>query len=331
MSEHQCDICDRKFDSERGLKIHSAQMHSEEKNDEDQQGDMPKRENNDSSLTLTIGIRQAVTISFIFGLVTGLLLGTMMFAVSGIGLDAPAVPEDETEEPVESENGETAQEDDWENIISLDDRPYLGDSDAEVTIVSFEDFMCPFCTGYNNEDFAAENNMNSAFNDIKQNYIEEGKAKYYFNYFPGSVGYEAHVAHESVLEHGSEDAYWEFKDMHFENFDSLSQEYQTNPEGYRETIKSEVESLDTDQEEFERTFNSNIEEVEHLLPVEGQFTQSFLQEEVDEEINNRLQSQTEQAQQIGVSATPTIMIDGEIVEGAQAYSAFETVIEEKLN
>ncbi len=313
MSDFKCSVCDRSFDSERGLKIHFSQMHSEE--EEKEASKQPDNEQDENSSILVLGVRQAVTLSFIFGLVTGLLIGTMLFMISGVGLESPlsSGDDDESESDIETISGMpydanigTGSENvEWNGeTVELEDRPYLGDDDAPITMVSYEDFFCPFCTGFHNEDFAAANNMNSAFNDIVENHIETGEVQYYYKNLPVAGGDMPAEASECMLDHGSPEAFWDFNYEHFDNFEELQQIVETDPSEYNDIMVSWADQLDADED----AFSSCIE---------------------NSETQERVSNHVDEADSLGASATPSVFINGELIEGAQPYSAFEAVIEEQ--
>ncbi len=58
--------------------------------------------------------------------------------------------------------------------FDLSNQPMLGQADAPVTLVAFEDFKCPNCKNFEENIFPA----------IQQKYIDTGKAKLYKINFP---------------------------------------------------------------------------------------------------------------------------------------------------
>jgi protein-disulfide isomerase len=52
--------------------------------------------------------------------------------------------------------------------------PVLGDPDADVTVVSFEDYACPHCATYSLEEFPT----------IRSQYVDPGDVRYEFRDFP---------------------------------------------------------------------------------------------------------------------------------------------------
>jgi len=319
----KCGKCGEEFDSERGLHIHQAQKHEESG---EKQADRSEDDLNEQGLTLSI--QQVGYASFIIGVLTGLLMGAIVFGASGLGGSISAPPSDGGNQPSPSGGDDSGgEESSLENIesipydvnigtgtenvewdgteVELDGRPYLGDEDAEVTMVGYEDYFCPFCTGFHNPDFAAENNMNSAFEDIVENHIETGEVKYYFKNFPVVGGERPAEVSECFLEHGGSEAYWSFNYNHYQNSDELQKLQEQSPEEYDDVMVSWAEQLEVEKNGFQSCIDSS-------------------------EQANTVQNHAEEASALGATATPTHFVEGEIIEGAQPYSSFSPVIEGKL-
>ena len=101
---------------------------------------------------------------------------------------------------------------------SVDDDAVLGDKDAEVTIIEFSDYQCPFCGRFWSETLPL----------LKSQYIDTGKVKLVFRDFPlTSIHPNAQPAAEGaecVRDKGGDTAYWKIHDKIFENQASLNLE-----------------------------------------------------------------------------------------------------------
>ncbi len=86
--------------------------------------------------------------------------------------------------------------------IDLDDDPVLGNKNAPVTIVSFEDYQCPFCGRAFQETFP----------QLKKEYIDTGKVKYVYRDFPLSFHPEAQPAAEAAECADEQGKFWEYHD-----------------------------------------------------------------------------------------------------------------------
>ena len=333
----KCEKCGKEFDSERGLHIHQAQKHEDE--DAESAEETSTTENQQNNLNqekqgLNLNIKQVGYGSFAVGLLVGLLLGGLFLGSLGSNMDSVGMPSEDMEGAPSDEGDqpdpsgeETADNSDIKEIetmpydvnvgtgsenvewdgteVELDGRPYLGDEDAEVTMVGYEDYFCPFCTGFHNPDFAAENNMNSAFEDIVENHIETGEVKYYFKNFPVVGGERPAEVSECFLEHGDAEAYWSFNYNHYQNSDELQELQKQSPDEYDSVMVSWAEQLDVEKDGFQSCIDNS-------------------------EQSSTVQNHADEASALGATATPTQFVEGEMIEGAQPYSSFKPVIEDKL-
>lgn len=83
--------------------------------------------------------------------------------------------------------------------------PRLGQESAPVTIVEFADFECPFCKAYFNDTFA----------QIKKDYIDTGKVKYYYRHFPLSFHPLAQPFANAAECANDQGKFWEMHDKIF--------------------------------------------------------------------------------------------------------------------
>ncbi len=99
---------------------------------------------------------------------------------------------------------------------SSDDDAVLGDKNAEVTIIEFSDYQCPFC-----EKFWGE-----TLPQLKKEYIDKGKVKLIYRDFPLTDihphAQKAAEAAECARKINGESAYWKMHDKLFENQQALS-------------------------------------------------------------------------------------------------------------
>lgn len=89
--------------------------------------------------------------------------------------------------------------------------PGFGASDAEVMVVQFSDFQCPFCAE------AAE-----TVNRLKQEY--GSRIRFVFRQFPLSFHPDARVAAKASLAAHAQGKFWEYHDTLFGNQDALGRE-----------------------------------------------------------------------------------------------------------
>jgi len=168
------------------------------------------------------------------------------------------------------------------NKISLENEPVLGESSAPVTIIEFSDFECPFCARY----------ANTTFNQIKQAYIESGKAKIVFKNFPLPFHRNAKIAAEAGECALSQGKFWEYKELLFKNQSALSVE----------DLKKYAVDLGLDAEKFNKCLDTDE-----------------TRKEVEEDLK--------EGREANIEGTPSFLINGELLVGAQPFSAFQKVIE----
>lgn len=181
--------------------------------------------------------------------------------------------------------------------VSVDDDPIKGSPDAELTIVEFSDFQCPFCARFYEQTLPL----------IEQEYVESGKVNLVYRDFPLQVhrnAVPAHMAAECADEQGQ---FWPYHDVLFEN----QKEWESLP---NEVIESKLlqyaNGLGLESDEFGSCLGSAV----------------FAQE---------IQDDYQDGVQYGVRGTPAFFVGNEkdgyvMLSGAQPFSAFQNVIESRL-
>ena len=173
-----------------------------------------------------------------------------------------------------------------------DDDPYLGKQDAKVVLVEFADFQCPSCALFH---FGA----GSA---IFEEYVKKGLVKIVFKDFPflGEESYSAAYAAGCAKEQGK---FWEYHDYLFE---------------YR--MKNETE-------------NSGAFSVANLISFAekiGLNKETFSDCLWSEKYRDKVAKDLEDGKNAGVTATPTIFINGRKEEGLLSFESYKKIIEEEL-
>lgn len=269
---------------------------------------------------------------FTIGLLSGLLIGTTMAApAEGLQLEDPAIQDQaagteaqqQEDSGAETESVETDLEEleevpydvefgrgegtvEWnDGTVNIDERPRMGSSDAEVTMVSYEDFFCPFCGSFHNEDIAQQAGAVSAFPEIVEQHIETGEVQYYFQQMPVVGGDRPAEVSECFAEHGNSEDFWTFQYNHFANIEDMQELQQTDSNQYDEVVLSWAEQMNIDREQIQSCMDSG---------------------EMQEEVS----SQSQEGQSLGAQGTPAIFVEGELIEGAREYEIFEAVINDKL-
>jgi protein-disulfide isomerase len=265
------------------------------------------RETPQQTLDISLTIRQTALASFLVGLVFG---GLFMAAVPGTtGMltalaDGSSGGPTDTGSPGDSGSGNSDVPVDNQKLaqniesvsadFSSDGEPVLGDPDAPVTMVMFEDFECPFCKRFEQ----------NAVQQIKSNYVDTGKVKVVWKDLPlperiHPWADDSAKVMECVYRQDS-DVFWAVKDKIFENQKSITQD--------------NVESKIKDWAAAEGVTKSAIDNcLANGSPMDA----------VDQN--------KQEAQSNGATGTPTVFINGWKVTGALPYSAYEQLIENELN
>ncbi|ABO23511.1 thioredoxin domain-containing protein [Shewanella loihica] len=169
--------------------------------------------------------------------------------------------------------------------------PALGEATAQVAIIEFSDYQCPYCKRY----------MDNTFTKIKSDYIDTGKVKYIARDFP--LGFHPKAKGAAIAANCSlqQDAYWPMRDALFKNMRQLGDKL------YQDTATQ----LSLDMTKFaacleDQAIMSKIEQdIGYGSSIGVRGTPSFLIGKLE---NNRL-------------------IEPKLVVGAQSYDTFKAVID----
>ncbi|MBO9340722.1 MAG: DsbA family protein [Roseiflexus sp.] len=176
-----------------------------------------------------------------------------------------------------------------------DDPRAQGAPDAPITVVEFSDFQCPFCASFAREVRPL----------IEERYVRTGKVRLVYRDFPlmsihpGAL-LAAHIANCA----GEQGAFWQ---MHARIFEGMMQ---------REWSSGDVNDF--------RTFLRYAEELELDAGAVQQCVES-----------NRYGAQIQEdilaGQQAGIRSTPSFLINGQLLVGAQPFEVWEQIFERILS
>jgi protein-disulfide isomerase len=178
--------------------------------------------------------------------------------------------------------------------IDVTGQPSLGEKDAPVTVVEFGDFKCPSCKTWGEKIYPK----------LVNDYIETGQVKFSFVnvLFHGKESTLGSIAAESVYERNP-DSYWAF---HQALFDAQPVE---NHDGLWITPEKILEIA------------SAFPEIDQTLLKEDMEQQATMESvKIDEDL----------VKESGVSMTPSIVINGKMLENPFDYEAIKAVIEQEL-
>jgi protein-disulfide isomerase len=166
-----------------------------------------------------------------------------------------------------------------------------GDESAPVTMVEFTDYQCPFCARHFTDTAGL----------IDADYIDTGKVRYLVRDLPLPFHPNAQPAAEAARCAGDQGKYRAYHDLLFEKQDAW-----INLPDPATTLKGYASQLGLNAGEFATCYDSG----KYAAAVEGDAAL---------------------AAQVGATGTPTFIINGQVVVGAQAYAVFQSTIDEALN
>lgn len=182
--------------------------------------------------------------------------------------------------------------------ISIGDSPFMGSSNAPVTMIEFSDFQCPFCGRF----------FSQALPDIEKNYIDSGKVRLVYKHFPlenlHSNAMAAAIAAECANEQGK---FWEYHNTLFENQTSWAQ---LSAIDTAKAFKQYASELGLDANSFNSCLDS------------GKYTDKVNKDQKD-------------GSQYGVNGTPTFFIGNDKkgymeLDGDQPFSSFKKELDSEL-
>ena len=175
--------------------------------------------------------------------------------------------------------------------LNLEGFAMLGSKEAPLTVVEFTDYQCPFCQRFHV----------TAFPDLKKNYIDTGKVRFYSRDMPLDFHANAMRAAQAARCASDQGQFWTLRDVMGSNPDKLDLEHIL---GFAGDLKMDAKAMRT--------------------CVEG------------EKYKNAVQTDVLEAMKIGANATPTFVIgkstpegvDGELMVGAMPYIMFDAKLKE---
>jgi protein-disulfide isomerase len=175
--------------------------------------------------------------------------------------------------------------------LNLEGFAMLGSKEAPLTIVEFTDYQCPFCQRFHT----------TAFPDLRKNYIDTGKARFYSRDMPLDFHPNAMRAAEAARCASEQGQFWKLRDVMGANPNKLDMD----------SLVADAADLKMDVKAFRACVES-------------------------EKYKNAVQTDVLEAMKIGASGTPTFVIgkstpdgvDGELVVGAQPYPVFDQKLQE---
>jgi len=181
--------------------------------------------------------------------------------------------------------------------IDLNGRPVRGNKDAKVVVVNFDDLECPFCSRMHQ----------TLFPEVLKEYGD--RVAFVYKDFPLSEihPWAIHAAVDAnCLAAQNNDAYWDFAD-------------------YIHANQHEVSS--------EKTRDAQFAALDRLTTAQAQkhnLDQTKLQSCVKAQNEDAIKASMKQGESVGVSATPTLFVNGQELDGALPISEIRMVLDRAL-
>jgi protein-disulfide isomerase len=172
----------------------------------------------------------------------------------------------------------------------------IGNPDAKVVIIEYSDFQCPYC-----KKFAEDTGK-----QIIKNYAEPGRIYFVYrsmgNFISDFVGgnTESQDAAQAAYCAGDQGKFWEYHDALFANWSGENQG------------------------------NFSVDRLNSFAQDLGLKSSEFLDCLTSQKYLSRVMQDAADGAAKGVRATPSFLINGEVVEGALPYADFEKIITDAL-
>ena len=157
------------------------------------------------------------------------------------------------------------------------DGQHLGDPNAPVKVDVWEDFQCPSCMRYSQQ----------VESQVITNYVEAGKVYYTYHFYPmidgGDIKGESHQSANAAMCASEQGRFWDYHAILFANWSGENEGSFSNPR-----LIAFAENLSLDMNAFNTCFQA------------GRYADLINQDYLD-------------GQTAGVSGTPSVFVDGQIV------------------
>jgi protein-disulfide isomerase len=220
---------------------------------------MAKRKNNTKKGTKKPSSSSSKFLFWIIGIIAIAIIGFIFLANN-----------QKSDEPVKEE-------------IDYANQPFLGEESAPVSIVEFGDYKCPNCKNF----------ADTTVPLIVKEFVETGKAKFYYFHYPFINVDSKRTAKfsEAVYHELGNDKFWEFHDLI----------YKKQPEDTR------YEKVDVFTEDFLKETLQEIASEDEVKKVADYFD--------TKEPENAWEADNALGEKLGVNGTPTIFVDGKRFDG----------------
>ncbi len=189
--------------------------------------------------------------------------------------------------------------------IELQGRPVRGNKDAKVTIVSYDDFQCPYCSHMHQQ----------LFSDVLPAYKD--RVRVIYKDFPLPMhDWATHAAVDAnCLAAQSNDAYWEMADYVHANQGAISRGDDPAGAPKKRSLADETAALDKLTFDYGRKHSLDITRLQACVKAQS---------------DTAVRASVDEASNLGVTGTPTLYVNGEKVDGAVPPELLREVINRAL-
>ncbi len=166
----------------------------------------------------------------------------------------------------------------------------MGDPQASVKIIEYADFQCPFCVRFWQETEP----------QIISTYVATGKVVYEYRSVGAFIGPDSALAAEAAYCAGDQGKFWEYHDVLFSNWTG---ENVGDFTPFKLSLYAATVGLD------QITLDDCVSQGKYI---------------------GRVQQDVTDADASGIKATPSFLINGKLLEGAQPFDVFQQAIESAL-
>lgn len=187
--------------------------------------------------------------------------------------------------------------------VKTADAPFIGKADAPVTIAFWSDFQCPYCKAFETGGIP-QIKTPAALPEIIKNYVDTGKVKVVFMDFAflGDDSFTAAVYSRAVWKLYPE-KYFEWRTAMYEAQDEEHGGF--GNEASIKTLSAKIAGIDVAKVAADVAANRSTYEA-------------------------MLDADKEEAAKVGIQATPSFVVDTEVISGAYPYAKFKSTIDAAL-
>lgn len=166
----------------------------------------------------------------------------------------------------------------------------MGDANAPLTVVEWEDFQAPFCGRFARSEFPA----------IKTQYIDTGRVRWVFRHFPQAANNRAKPAARAAECANDQEEFFTYRDLIYAKTDASLRTILDDA-----TLKQHADTLGLDQAQFDACFAGDSKDA-------------------------RIQQDVNTGTALGVQATPAFFVGSELVSTVATAADLIPIIERHL-